>query len=190
MKKILSGFVIATFLVACSSAENKEAAMSADTTASATAETEKAPAAAELLDMSRAEPVKNGMMSFSKKDIDGMTAEYADDVRYFWSSGDSLIGKQAVKDYYSGRLKLIDTLTYSDFIFLPIKNNQPQSPVVQKGDYVLAWAFAHVKYKNGKKLDFWLHHVNHYNDAGKIDFVSQYIDRAPINEASKGMMKK
>jgi len=189
MKKILSGFVIATFFMACSSGENKEAAM-ADTAMSTAAETDKAPAGSELLDMSRAEPVKNGMMAFSTKNIDAMSAEYADNVRYFWSSGDSLIGKQAVKDYYSGRLKLIDTLTYSDFILLPIKVNQPQSASVQKGDHVLAWAFAHVKYKNGKKLDFWVHQVNHYNDAGKIDFVSQFIDRAPINEATKGMMKK
>jgi len=190
MKKILSGFVFATFLLACSSGENKETASSADSVTEATAGTEKAPMATELLDMSRAEPVKNGMIAFSKKDVDAMTAEYADTVRYTWSSGDSLIGKQAVKDYYAGRLKLIDTLTYSDFIFLPIKANQSQTPMAPTGDWVLAWAFVHVKYKNGKKLDFWLHQVNHYNNSGKIDFVSQYMDRAPINEASKGMAKK
>ncbi len=189
MKKVLLGFAISAFFVSCSG-ENTETAANTDTTAAAATETAKTPAAAELLDMSKTEPVKKGMIAFSNRDIDGMTAEYADNVRYNWSSGDSLIGKQAVKDYYAGRLKLIDTLYYSDFVMLAVRANEPQSPLVQKGDYVLGWAFTHVKYKNGKKLDFWLHQVNHYNDAGKIDFVSQYIDRAPINEATKGLAKK
>jgi hypothetical protein len=190
MKKILSGFVISAILISCGGdKKDGEMAMGKDTTMAAATETAKAPAGAELLEMSKADPVKKGMMAFSSKDIEGMTAEYADTVHYTWSSGDSLIGKQAVKDYYNGRLKLIDTLTYSDFILLPVKVNESQTPMAPTGDWVLAWAFAHVKYKNGKKLNFWVHQVNHYNSGGKIDFVGQYLDRAPINAATMGMKK-
>jgi hypothetical protein len=43
------------------------------------------------------------------------------------------------------------------------------------------------KYKNGKSINFWMHNVNHFNDAGKVDFIGQYIDRAPIAAATAGM---
>ena len=187
MKKILSGLAFSLFLFSCSNGEKKEAATEPPMTAPATAEAEKKPADVELLDMSMAEPVKKGMIAFTNKDVDGMTALYADNVRYTWSSGDSLIGKQAVKDYYSGRIKLIDSISYSDFIFLPIKANVSQSQYAPTGKWMLDWAFAHVKYKNGKKINFWLHQVNHYNDAGMIDYVGQYIDRGQIAAATMGM---
>jgi predicted phage tail protein len=190
MKKLLFVMFISILFIACSG-DNKEAAtVTTDAATPAVAEEAKPAAATELLDLSTSEPVKNAMIAFSRGDIDGMTALYDDNVRYTWSSGDSLIGKQAVKDYYVNRWKLIDSLNYTDFIFLPIKANQSQTPNVQTGKWILGWAFAHVKYKNGKKLHFWLHQVNHFNDAGKIDFVGQYLDRAPINEATRSLMKK
>jgi hypothetical protein len=40
-----------------------------------------------------------------------------------------------------------------------------------------------VKYKNGKKLAFWVHTDYHYDANNKIDRAVQYIDRAPINSA-------
>jgi len=40
-----------------------------------------------------------------------------------------------------------------------------------------------VKYKNGKKLSFWIHSDFHYNAEDKVDIYIQYIDRAPINAA-------
>jgi hypothetical protein len=32
----------------------------------------------------------------------------------------------------------------------------------------------------------WIHTTMHMNDAGKIDRVIQYLDRAPINKAMSG----
>ena len=92
-----------------------------------------------------------GGQAFAKGDIDGMTANYDDNVLYTWSSGDSLRGKKAVADYYKGRWALIDSFSYSDQILLPIMARVQQSNAAPPGKWVLAWAFAHVKYKNGKK---------------------------------------
>jgi hypothetical protein len=59
--------------------------------------------ASELLDIGAGDAVKASYVAFSKGDVDGMTANYDDNIRYTWSGGDSLIGKQAVKDYYNGK---------------------------------------------------------------------------------------
>ena len=144
--------------------------------------------ATEILDLSAADPIKNSLAAFAKGDLDGMTADYDDNVRYTWSSGDSAIGKKAVKEFYAGRWKLIDSISFSNDIKLPLRINESQQPqVAPPGKWVLYWVMTNVKYKNGKKLTFWQHSVNHFNDAGKIDFVGQYIDRYPIMEATKGM---
>jgi hypothetical protein len=108
----------------------------------------------ELLDLSTMAPVKASFDAFSKGDMDGFTAGMADNVRFTWSSGDSLIGKQAIKDYYNGRFKLIDSINFTDHIFVPVKANEAQSPYAPAGKWVLHWSFAHVKYKNGKKINF------------------------------------
>jgi len=185
MKKILPGVILSSFLFlfSCNNEEKTEA------TSPATADTGKKPAT-EVLDLSEADQVKSGFAALSKGDVDAMTANYDDNAKYFWSSGDSVVGKQAIKDYWNGRWKLIDSLTFSETIVLPIRLNESQSPqYAPTGKWVLAWTFSHVKYKNGKKLNFWVHTDYYYNDAGKIANVIQYIDRHPIAEATKDLMK-
>lgn len=184
MKKFLLGVFISAFIIACNN-EKKEDKSAAETPAP----TEKKAAGDELLPASDGEWVKTALAAFSKGDVDGMTANYDDNIRFVWSSGDSLIGKKAVQDYFKGRWKLIDSISYSDYIILPIKVNVQQSAAAPTGRWTLTWSFAHVKYKNGKKLNFWIHNVFHHNDAGKVDFAGQYIDRQPIMKATKGMMK-
>ena len=183
MKNFLFGVFISVFFISCNEkAEEK----TASDTSTGTTETKKP--ATEVLDLSEADGVKAGSAAFLKGDIDGMTAGFDDNIRYFFSGGDSLIGKQKVKDYYTGRWKLIDSVTYSETILLPIKINESQSPqYATLGKWVLTWNFAHVKYKNGKWIHFWIHTDYHYDDAGKVNTVVQYIDRHPIMEATKGM---
>jgi hypothetical protein len=188
MKKILLGVIGSAILFACTNEKKADTGSTASSTTATTASDKKT--GDELLDMSEADGIKNAMIAFSKGDVDGMTANYDDNIMYRWSGGDSLVGKKAVQDYYKGRWKLIDSLSYSEHITLPVKINVQQSPFAPTGKWVLHWAFAHVKYKNGKKLDFWLHSVNHYNDAGKVDLIGQYLDRHPIMEATKGMTIK
>ena len=186
MKKILFGILLSSIFIACNN-EKKDDKTSTDGSSSIVAGDKKN--ADELLDISEGDGVKNSWAAFSRGDIDGMTASYDDNILYTWSGGDSLRGKKAVQDYYKGRWKLIDSINYSEHIVLPINVNKQQSQFAPLGKWVLYWTLVHVKYKNGKKLDFWSHTANHYNDAGKIDFIGQYIDRHPIMEATKDLMK-
>lgn len=185
MKKILLGMFLSAVLFACNN-EKTESTESTETTAPAVSETE-TNSGDVLLPLSEGDGVKNAMTAFSNADVAGMTSNYDDNVKYFWSGGDSLIGKKAVQDYYNGRWKLIDSLSFSDQIVLPVKVNVSQSPYHTLGKWVIHWAFVHVKYKNGKKINFWIHNDYHYNEAGKIDVAIQYIDRQPLIEATKGM---
>ena len=188
MKKILLGICISVFLLACNSEKKEDKTASTDAVTT-TAPTENKTAGDELLPASEGDGVKNSVIAFSKGDIDAMTSNYDDNVHFLWSNGDSMVGKKVVQDYYKGRWKLIDSLNYSDHIVVALNTRVQQSKFAPTGKWVLIWSFAHVKYKNGKKLDFWVHSVYHHNDAGKIDFIGQYIDRHPIMEATKDMMK-
>jgi len=185
MKKFLLGVMVSAFLLSCNNEKKDEATKAADSTTEASSTVKKA--ASELLDLSAGESVKQAMEAFAKADIDGMTANFDDNIRYTWASGDSLIGKKAVQDYYKARWKLIDSFSVSEPIVLPIQVNESQSKYAPPGKWVLYWGMVNVKYKNGKKIGFWMHNVNHFNDAGKVDFIGQYIDRAPIAAATAGM---
>jgi hypothetical protein len=184
MKKFILGILISSVLISCK--ENKEETAAASSPTTLASEQKDGD---QVLPMSEADAVKRSMEAFTKGDIDGMSAEYADTVFYLWSNLDSLRGKKAIQDYYKGRWTLIDSLNYSDVIVVPLQANLQQSKYAPTGKWILAWAFAHVKYKNGKKLDFWFHNIYHYNADHKIDFVGQYIDRHPLIEATKGLVK-
>ena len=180
MKMLLFGVFCSSLLVSCKPEAKKEEAVVVP---------EKKPAT-ELLDPSIADPLRKSSDAFSVGDIEGFTADFADNIRYNWSSGDSLSGKQAVKDYYTSRWKLIDSVKFNSHIFLPLQVNESPLKGVMTGKYIMQWSNVSIKYKNGKKISFWFHAVNHYNEAGKLDFLSQYMDRAPIMEATKGMKVK
>lgn len=181
MKKLLLGIFLSASLFACNT-EKKEATDAAETVTATEPKT-----GDQLLELREGDDAKNALNAFARADIDGMTANYDENVRQLWSGGDSLVGKKAIQDYYKGRWKLIDSLSFSEHIVLPIKVNVQQSKYAPTGKWVLHWALANVKYKNGKKLSFWVHNTSHYNDAGKVDFIGQYIDRQPLLEATKGM---
>ncbi len=187
MKKILSFIFVSTFLFACNNEKKDETAATAPELKS-----DKAQAPVELIaDSNLVNGTKATMAAFENKDVNGYTANMADDVRFLWSGGDSLVGKQAVKDYYTGRFNIIDTIRFSNPIFLPVKANvSPNGGVTAAGTWMLDWYMVNVKYKNGKRIGFWVHNAMHYNDAGKIDQVAQYIDRHPIIEATKDLVKK
>ena len=184
MKKIFILATGCTLLFACNTEKKDDKKM--DDTTTTVSNGDKKPAS-ELLELTAADPIKKSFAAFSKGDIDGMTADFDDNIRYTWSGGDSLIGKKAVQDYYKGRWNVLESLSITEPIVLPIQVNESQSKYAPTGKWVLYWALVNAKYKNGKNISFWMHNVNHYNDAGKVDFVGQYLDRHPIMEATKGM---
>ena len=185
MKKIISVIFVAATLFACNSEEKKGETAVTETKS----ETGKAPV--ELInDSNLINSVKAAFTAFENKDIEGYTANLADNVMFRWSGGDSLVGKQAVKDYYTGRFNIIDNIKYSNHIFLPLMANvSPNGGATSAGKWMLSWFQANVKYKNGKSIMFLAHNAQHYNSAGKVDQFTQYIDRHPIIEASKDLVK-
>ncbi len=169
------------FLISCKAVnatdENASTAMTADSTAV------KPPA--EFADPKYVEVARTGLAAFEKGDIAGWLSNYSDDAVYSWNNGESLAGKQAISDYWTKRwADVIDSLAFSDHIFLPLQANTAQS-VEGTGVWVLAWYQIDAKYKNGKTMTQWSHADLHFNADGKIDQSIHYIDRTPINEALK-----
>lgn len=185
MKKIIPGIIFCACLWACN--DDKQAEIASDV---ATDSSNVKKPATEVLDLSEADGLKASFAALAKGDIDGMTANYDDNARYYWAAGDSAVGKQAIKDYWNNRWKLIESLSFPEVIVLPVKINETQSPrYAPNGKWVFAWTLSQVKYKNGKTLTFWAHTDYYYNEAGKVATVIQFIDRYPIMEATKGLVK-
>lgn len=127
---------------------------------------------------------KKALVQFAAGNIDAWLDSYADSAMYRWSSGDSLAGKAAIATYWKNRrAKMIDSIQFSNDIWLPLKVNRPQQGPDVVGIWLLSWYQVNVKYKTGKKLMFWVHTDFHYDNNDKVDIAIQYIDRAPINKA-------
>ena len=150
----------------------------------ATPAVEATPQAAEFADAKYTDIGKKGLAALSSGDVDSWVAGFADNVKYYWNGGDSLIGKSAVTDYWKKRRsEVIDSLSYMNDIWLPVKVNTPQQQVQAPGVWLLGWYQVSTKYKNGKHMGQWIHTDMHFDASDKIDQVIQYIDRAPINAA-------
>ena len=182
MKKTIA-VALATFLFfACSSTKTEDKA--ASTVDSAVAAPAK-PQPAEFADPKYAEIGKMGLASLSSGNIDAWMSSFADNAVYAWNNLDSLAGKAAISAYWKKRRgEVIDSITFTNQIWLPIKVNQPQS-VEQPGTWLLGWYFTQAKYKTGKRMAQWIHTDMHFDANDKIDRVIQYLDRAPINAATK-----
>src|SRR5579871_196351 len=183
MRKTLLLAAGCCFLLACGG--NKPA----DTTTTATTDTvkpveQKPTPQSESADPKFTEIGKKNLQQLSSGDIDGWMSSFADNAKYRWSSGDSLSGKAAIGAYWKDRrTKVIDSITFINDIWLPLKVNKPQKGPDTEGNWLLSWYMVNVKYKNGKKLMFWVHSDMHFDANDKIDNFIQYLDRAPINKA-------
>jgi len=183
MKRTFIIAACAALLFACNS-EKQEDAKTPENTASASTEKDKKPQQSEFADAKYVEWGKKMMAQLASGDVDGWIANYADNARFRWSSGDSLVGKDAIAKYWKDRRKgVIDSLAFSNDIWVPLKINEPQKGPDRAGVWLLSWYQVNVKYTTGKKLQFWVHVDHHFDANDKIDETIQYIDRAPIVEA-------
>jgi hypothetical protein len=183
MKKIFiltSGCMI---MLAC----NNQQKTDSDTKASATTDSSaaKPQPPAEFADAKYVDMGKRNLAAFENGDVDGWLSDFADNAVFLWSAGDSLAGKKAITDYWKNRrANVIDSIKFTDDIWVPLKVNTPQRQGRDvQGVWLLVWYQVNVKYKNGKKLQFWVHNDYHYDANDKVDRAVQYIDRAPINAA-------
>ncbi|MBK8699154.1 MAG: nuclear transport factor 2 family protein [Saprospiraceae bacterium] len=148
---------------------------------------EKTPAAmapAEIGDAKYIEIGKAGLNALSSGDVAKWMEAFADNAMYRWNNGDSLVGKQAIMDYWTKRrTEVIETISFTGDIWLPVKVNTPANEYQAPGDWLLCWYRTEAKYKNGKTMIQWIHTDQHFDANGKIDLVIQYVDRASINAA-------
>ena len=183
MKKLLVMAAACCLLLSCNN-KPAESTTTTSTDTSSMAKETKTPPQSEFADAKYAELGKKGLAAMSSGDMDAWVNDYADNAMFRWSSGDSLAGKAAIGAWWKERRsKVIDSIQFSNDIWLPLKVNTPQKGPDIPGIWLLGWYQVNVKYKNGKKLQFWVHTDSHYNSSDKIDLTIQYIDKAPINKA-------
>jgi len=184
MKKVLSLAAGCCILLACNNkpAEQSTTADSASTQAAAAKP--QAQQDVEFADPKYMDIGKAALAAMSKGDITGWLGSYADNAVYIWSAGDSLAGLPAITKYWTDRrTNVIDSIAFTNDIWLAIKVNKSQRGPDLPGVWLMGWYQFNSKYKNGKRVGGWIHHDMHFNEAGKIDRSIQYIDRAPINAA-------
>jgi hypothetical protein len=181
MKRLMSLTFISFLFFSCSESKPADEKTAVDSVAAVPAK----PQPAEFADTKYAEIGRKGLAQLSSGDIDGWMSAFADNAVYVWNNGDSLAGKPAITTYWKERRsKVIDSISFINQIWLPIKVNQPQS-VEQPGIWVLGWYQTLAKYKTGKRMGQWIHTDMHFDANDKIDRLIQYLDHVPILAATK-----
>lgn len=180
MKKLLGLIACSALLFACNNsktAENMEAKTDSGSPVTESGDYE-------LGDNKFVDIAKKGFRNLESGDIDSWMTGFADNAVYRWNNFDSLSGKAAIADYWKKRrTDVIDSMSLTGDIWLPIKVNKSQAPGHLTGNYALSWHQVYAKYKTGKSMTQRIHTVYHFDANDKIDRVSQYMDRAPINAA-------
>jgi|SRR4051812_25603922 hypothetical protein len=183
MKKTFAMASAIFLLFACTSQKTDDKAASTDSSGAA------APAKVmptEIGDQKYVDIVKSGNANLSSGNIDAWMNSFADNAVYLWNNGDSLAGKAAIADYWKKRRgDVIDSISFTHDIWLAVKVNEPQQPEHLAGNWSLGWYLTQAKYKTGKRMAQWIHSAVHFDANDKIDRVVQFLDRAPINAASK-----
>lgn len=179
MKKLLALIACTALLFSCNNekqAENTETR----TESASTMESKDY----EFADTKFVDIAKSGMANLVSGDIDAWMTRFADNAIYRWNNLDSLTGKAAITDYWKKRrADIIDSMSLTSDIWMPVKVMKPQAEGQLTGNYALCWHKVYVRYKTGKPMTQRIHTVYHFDDSDKIDRVSQYMDRAPINAA-------
>jgi hypothetical protein len=177
MKKLLGLIACSALFFAC---DNSKTAENTDAkTASASSVT--ASKDFEFADTKFVDIAKSGMANLVSGDIDAWMTRFADNAIYRWNNLDSLTGKAAITDYWKKRrADVIDSMSLTGDIWMPVKVNKPQAAGQLTGNYALCWHKVYARYKTGKTMTQRIHTVYHFDDNDKIDRVFQYMDRAPI----------
>lgn len=136
----------------------------------------------EIGDAAKSQLCKDGIMALAAGDVDSFASSMADNVVYAWNYGDSIAGKAAIVEYWKDRhANVIEKMEVSKVALLSLKVNE--SKVVPPGDYVFMWASVTASYKGGKSMTQWVHNAYSFDSSGKINRITQFIDRASIMAA-------
>jgi ketosteroid isomerase-like protein len=182
MKKTIAMALAISLFFACTSQKAEDKTATTDSAVAAPAN----PQPTEIGDAKYVDIGKMGNASLSSGNIDAWMNSFADNAVYVWNNGDSLAGKAAITAYWKKRrTDVIDSISFTQDIWLSVKVNQPQQTVHLPGNWLLGWYLTSAKYKTGKRMAQWIHSATHFDASDKIDRVVQFLDRAPINAATK-----
>ena len=181
MKKFIGIIVCVSLLFSCNDG-TKTAEPTAEKSATETAPAE--PKDYEIGGDKYADMGKNGQNDFASGNIDSWINGYADNAIYRWNNGDSVVGKAAIATYWKKRrAEVIDSISFTNSVWLPIRVNKPLYTGQPTGNYALGWYMLYAKYKTGKSMTQRSHMVIHFDDNDKIDRTTIYLDKVPINAA-------
>ena len=178
MKQTIGFLLLAVVFAACS---NDQSAADNSSSTMDSASTEVNTRGYEFGDDKYVQIAKQVMQDLSSGNTDGYLSAYADNAIYRFSGGDSLNGKQAITDYWKKRRsEVIDSLSYSNEAWMPIKVNTPMYAGQPTGNWALTWNMVTAKYKSGKTMSQRMHMTFHFDNNDKVDRVTQYLDRVPV----------
>lgn len=127
---------------------------------------------------------KKALADLNANNLDGFMTMFSENSRYYFSAGDSLIGKAAISTFWKDRFgQLVESAQFYDDIWTPLKVNVPQTGSDLPGVWLLCWYRVNVTYKNGAKLNYAVHTDFHFDSSDKVDLTVLYMDRAPIVNA-------
>ena len=188
MRKFMTGLLMSGILLSCGN-EPETATGEAKVKSATTNEKDagaKEPAPVEFAEARYIEMGKKHQQAFQDGNMDAWFSQFSDDVRYYFSGGDSIIGKARVMEYWKDRRQnVIRKIQFSEDIWLPVKINKSQEGHDLVGTWLLSWYKVNATYNTGKSINFWVHNLYHLNDREQVDRVIQYMDRAPILAATK-----
>src|SRR5688572_3852439 len=155
MKKLFGVIVCSALLFSCSdkpaTAEDTESKIASDVSSTESRDYE-------LGDNKFVEIAKKALDNLEGGDIDGWIASFADNAVYHWNNYDSVTGKAAITDYWKKRrTDIIDSISFTKKIWLPIKVKTPLTEGQQTGNYALSWHVTYAKYKTGKSMTQRIH---------------------------------
>jgi len=137
-----------------------------------------------VLPSSSTDNARKAVEGYVAGNMDAFRENMSEDIRlYHPAAGDSLLGLQAVVDYYSKRRSEAESIQLLDPIFLGVRNNVGLN--VMPGDWIMSWYRFQIKYKSGKSVELPIHTVQHLNASGKTDMMAMYYDLHRVMEASK-----
>lgn len=184
MKNFINSMLMICLLAACETNTKPLESRGMNTGDSMPADTSMNKPASEIAEARYMDVGKQMMQYFESGDYDSWKNYFSDSAVYIYSAGDSIQGKEAIASYWKDRrTQYIDSIAFSNDIWIPININTPQQGPDMPGVWLLNWQQVDVKYKSGKSLNFWMHSDYHFNEQDKVDRAVIYVDRAPIRDA-------